>query len=115
MLAAPSAEGLFAHAIADSSNSWADPKCATCLARWGMAIGPFTTSDHAISHRLQDCWANFIWTGNPAEPGLLKWPQRHSGNVMLLGDQRSTAPLLSKEQREAFCGWLAASGKIGLF
>jgi para-nitrobenzyl esterase len=75
----------------------------------------FTTSDHAISHRLQDCWANFIWTGNPAEPGLLKWPQRHSGNVMLLGDQRSTAPLLSKEQREAVCGWLAASGRIGLF
>jgi para-nitrobenzyl esterase len=76
---------------------------------------PFTASDRAISHRLQDYWANFIRTGNPNGPGVMKWPELDSGNFMLLGDRQMVTPLLSKDQRAAFRDWLAAGGRIGLF
>jgi para-nitrobenzyl esterase len=76
---------------------------------------PFTAKDHAISRQLQSYWVNFIRTGNPNGPGLMKWPSLDSGNFMLLGDQQRVTPLLSKAQRDAFHDWLANGGKIGLF
>jgi para-nitrobenzyl esterase len=76
---------------------------------------PFTAEDHAISRQLQSYWVNFIRTGHPNGPGLMKWPQLESGNVMQLGDKQTVTPLLSKEQRDVFKDWLGAGGRIGLF
>jgi para-nitrobenzyl esterase len=76
---------------------------------------PFTAKDHAISSVTQSYWVNFIRTGNPDGPGLLKWPPLDSGEFMLLGDEQKVTPLLSQDQREAFRLWLNAGGKIGLF
>lgn len=61
-----------------------------------------------LSHRIQDAWAAFAWTGNPAHAGLPPWPRYdlQQRATMILDDTCRVLEGPSAQERASWTGML---------
>jgi para-nitrobenzyl esterase len=70
---------------------------------------PWTDRDRLLSQQMQLYWTNFAKTGNPNGEGLPEWPRfsEAGSNVLQLGDETRTIPVLDPDRKTVFDAYIA--------
>lgn len=70
---------------------------------------PWSDRDRALSDQIEQYWTNFAKTGDPNGAGLPEWPRygTSASDVMGLGDETHSIPVMDPERKDLFDAYLA--------